>query len=101
MTAITQRPAQPLLAILTDEGFRLFFPLAALYAAIWPFQWVLVFGPDLPLVRSTPPALWHAHEMIFGAFGAALLGFITTAVPEWTDTKRLQGRPLWYSQHYG
>ncbi|MEJ5081413.1 NnrS family protein [Ochrobactrum sp. MYb379] len=94
MTAITERPAQPLLAILTDEGFRLFFPLAALYAAIWPFQWVLVFGLDLPLVRSTPPALWHAHEMIFGAFGAALLGFLTTAVPEWTDTKRLQGRPL-------
>lgn len=94
MTAITQRPAQPLLTILTDEGFRLFFPFAALYAAIWPFQWVLVFGLDLPLVRSTPPALWHAHEMIFGAFGAALIGFITTAVPEWTDTKRLQGRPL-------
>lgn len=94
MTAITERPAQPLIDILTDEGFRLFFPLAALYAALWPFQWVLVFGLDLPLVRSTPPALWHAHEMIFGAFGAALMGFITTAVPEWTDTKRLQGRPL-------
>lgn len=87
-------PAQPLLRILTDEGFRLFFPLAALYAALWPFQWVLVFGLDLPFARTTPPALWHAHEMIFGAFGAALIGFITTAVPEWTDTPRLQGRIL-------
>lgn len=94
MNAITGRSVQPLLAVLTDEGFRLFFPIAALYAALWPFQWVLVFGLDLPLVRSTPPALWHAHEMIFGAFGAALIGFITTAVPEWTDTKRLQGKPL-------
>lgn len=96
MTAIVNRPAagEPLLRVLTDEGFRLFFPLAAPYAALWPFQWVLVFGLNLPLVRSTPPALWHAHEMIFGVFGAALIGFITTAVPEWTDTKRLQGRPL-------
>lgn len=92
-------PSEPhrlrsLLDVLGDEGFRVFFPLGALYAAIWPLQWVLVFGLDLPLARSTPPGLWHAHEMIFGAFGAALLGFITTAVPEWTDTPRLQGRRL-------
>lgn len=81
--------------VLGDEGLRLFFPLSALYAALWPFQWVLVFGFDLPLSRGTPPMLWHAHEMIFGAFGAALIGFITTAVPEWTDTRRPQGRLLY------
>lgn len=88
------RPA-PLSAVLVDEGFRLFFPLAALYAALWPFQWVFVFGLDLPFARVNAPGLWHAHEMIFGAFGAALLGFITTAVPEWTDTERLRGRQLY------
>lgn len=95
MHAPSARPsALPLPAILGDEGFRLFFPLGAIYAAIWPLQWALVFGFDLPLTRSTPPGLWHAHEMIFGAFGAALIGFITTAVPEWTDTPRLRGRAL-------
>lgn len=83
-----------LFTVLGDEGLRLFFPLAAVYAAIWPLQWVLVFNLDLPFARSTPPSLWHAHEMIFGAFGAALLGFITTAIPEWTDTERLRGRFL-------
>lgn len=86
--------ATPLSLALGDEGLRLFFPLSALYCALWPFQWVLVFSLDLPFARTTPPALWHAHEMIFGAFGAALIGFITTAVPEWTDTPRLRGRPL-------
>lgn len=85
----------PLAKVLGDEGFRLFFPLGALYAALWPFQWVLVFGLGLPLARTTPPALWHAHEMIIGAFGAALIGFITTAVPEWTDTQRPQGKFLY------
>src|SRR5690606_32851323 len=89
------RPAPPLHVVLGDEGFRLFFPLAALYAALWPFQWVLVFGLDLPFARDTPPSLWHAHEMIFGAYGAALLGFVTTAVPEWTDTPCLRGRRLY------
>jgi uncharacterized protein involved in response to NO len=86
--------ALPLLRAVGDEGLRLFFPLSALYCALWPFQWVLVFSLDLLFARTTPPALWHAHEMIFGAFGAALIGFITTAVPEWTDTPRLKGRRL-------
>lgn len=80
---------------LSDEGFRLFFPLAALHAGLWPLAWVGVWSLDLPLARAIPPGIWHANEMIFGAWGAALLGFITTAVPEWTDTPRLRGRALW------
>ncbi len=93
MTALpmtSRPPSVPLLTILTDEGLRLFFPLAALYAALWPFLWVLVLGFDLPLARQIPPTLWHPHEMLIGAYGAALIGFITTAVPEWTDTPRPQ-----------
>jgi len=94
MAASERQKAVSLPAILGDEGFRLFFPLGALYAALWPFQWAVVFGFDLPLAQSTPPVLWHAHEMIFGAFGAALIGFVTTAVPEWTDTPRPQEKFL-------
>lgn len=86
------RPRPELLA---DEGFRIFFPLAALHAALWPFLWVAVWGFDLPLAGGLAPGLWHAHEMVFGAWGAALLGFLTTAAPEWTDTPRLRGRALW------
>lgn len=81
--------------ILAHEGFRLFFPLSALYAALWPVLWVLGFGFDLPLVREVPPTLWHGHEMIIGAYGAALLGFLTTAAAEWTDTEPPRGRALW------
>lgn len=84
------------LGMLADEGFRLFFPLAAIYAAAFPLFWVLAMGFDLPLARSVPPSLWHAHEMLVGAFGAALIGFLTTAAPEWTDTEPLRGRPLWW-----
>lgn len=84
----------PLWYILGDEGFRLFFPLAALHLALWPILWVAVAGLDLPLANATPPALWHAHELIVGSYGAALLGFLTTAVPEWTDQTPLRRRPL-------
>jgi uncharacterized protein involved in response to NO len=80
--------------VICDEGFRLFFPLAALQLSIWPVLWTLIHGLELPFAHTTPPSLWHAHEMLVGGFGAALVGFITTAVPEWTDTDRLRGRPL-------
>jgi uncharacterized protein involved in response to NO len=81
--------------VLASEGFRLFFPLSAIYVVLWPFLWVLVFDFDLPFAQDVPPQLWHAHEMLVGAFGAALIGFLTTAAPEWTDTEPLRGRKLW------
>ncbi|MCC7348718.1 MAG: NnrS family protein [Variibacter sp.] len=87
-----RRPA--LLSVLSDEGFRLFFPLAALQLSLWPLLWTLVHRLDLPFAYRVPSGLWHAHEMLIGGFGAAVLGFITTAVPEWTDTDRMKGRPL-------
>ena len=79
---------------LGDEALRLFFPLAALHAALWPFLWVAVHRMGLPLARDTPPSLWHAHEMVVGGFGAALLGFVLTAAPEWTRQERPKGRIL-------
>ncbi|WP_421703735.1 NnrS family protein [Aliiroseovarius sp.] len=93
--SIADTPAtQPRLRALTYEGFRLFFVLSAGHMALWPFLWVVMAGLDLPLSGDTPPPLWHAHELIVGSFGAALVGFLTTALPEWTDTEPLRGRPL-------
>lgn len=87
--------ARPLLPpILLDEGLRLLFPLAAIHGALWPLLWTLLHGLDLPLAHDIPVTQWHAHEMIFGTYGMALAGFLTTAVPEWTDTRRRQGRDL-------
>lgn len=80
--------------VLGDEGFRLFFPLSAIYAAASPVMWVIALGWDLPLAEQMLPSLWHAHEMLIGAFGAALIGFLTTAIPEWSDTEPLKGRAL-------
>lgn len=81
--------------VISDEGFRLFFPLAALHAALWPFLWVAVQGYGLAGATQMTPGVWHMHEMIWGSFGAALIGFLTSAFPEWTDTPKLQGRALW------
>lgn len=76
------------------EGLRLFFPAAACHAVLMPLVWVALFSFSLPLARDVPMSQWHAHEMIFGTYGAALAGFLTSAVPEWTDTRPRQGRSL-------
>jgi len=76
------------------EGLRLFFPVAAAHAVLLPLVWVVLFTFELPLAQSIPVSQWHAHEMIFGTYGAALAGFLTAAVPEWTDTRPRRGRAL-------
>ena len=67
-------------------GFRPFFLLAALHALISVPLWLLALrgGATPPL----PPALWHAHEMVYGFAVAVIAGFLLTAVRHWTD-----GRP--------
>lgn len=76
------------------EGLLLFFPVAALHAMLSPLIWTTLFVFALPYAHAIPPQQWHAHEMIFGTYGAALAGFLTSAVPEWTDTQPRRGRNL-------
>jgi uncharacterized protein involved in response to NO len=72
----------------------LFFPVAACHAVLLPLAWVTLFAFALPFANDVPASQWHAHEMIFGTYGAALAGFLTSAVPEWTDTPPRRGRAL-------
>ena len=37
---------------------------------------------------------WHRHEMLFGFVGAAVAGFLLTAVPNWTGRLPIAGKPL-------
>ncbi len=75
-------------------GFRPFFLGAAVWAAVAVPIWLAMFegAVDLPsrLVFST----WHSHEMVFGFAGAAMAGFLLTAVPNWTGRLPVRGAPL-------
>ena len=71
-----------------DEGFHLFFPLGALCAALLPLP---LFLAPAPTVASS---LWHMDQMLVGLCGAALIGFLTTAAPRWTNTEPPRGRTL-------
>lgn len=68
------------------SGFRAFFLMAGLHAALamalWSLWLLSPFGGALG--AAVHPVGWHAHEMLFGYTVAAAAGFLLTAVPNWT-----------------
>jgi uncharacterized protein involved in response to NO len=79
---------------LFSMGFRPFFIAASLYAVFALVEWVLMYaGHRLPRAWDDGMA-WHAHEMIFGFVAAVIGGFLLTAVPNWTKSQPVHGRPL-------
>ncbi|MDA8252049.1 MAG: NnrS family protein [Rhodospirillales bacterium] len=93
MTAIPRYRATRAPAILS-AGFRPFFLLSALWAAVAVPFWLLLLRGEAVLPIAMPPVLWHGHEMIFGFGLATVAGFLFTAVPNWTGRMPLQGAPL-------
>lgn len=65
-------------------GFRPFFLLGALWAALAMAMWVSMLAGGLVLPSRFDPVSWHAHEFLFGYLSAIIAGFLLTAVPNWT-----------------
>jgi uncharacterized protein involved in response to NO len=76
------------------HGFRPFFLFAGIWALLAVGLWVAALS-GLPLPAGPLPlARWHAHEMLAGFVGAAIGGFLLTAVPNWTSRRGYAGAPL-------
>lgn len=75
-------------------GFRPFFLAAAVWAAASLALWLAALEGVPVLASAFDPLTWHAHEMLFGFVGAAVAGFLLTAIPNWTGRLPLQGNPL-------
>ena len=79
---------------LLSNGFRPFFLGAALWLAFATPYWLgLLIGGGEGWSRLDPLA-WHQHAMLFGGIGGVVVGFLLTAVPNWTGRLPLAGRPL-------
>jgi len=70
-------------------GLRPFFLFSALWSAIAAPLWVYAFLNGGPVELS-----WHVHEMLFGYAGGIIVGFLLTAVPNWTGRLPVVGLPL-------
>ncbi|MGE0665815.1 MAG: NnrS family protein [Sphingomonadales bacterium] len=75
-------------------GFRPFFLAGAAWAVIALVLWLASFLGGIALPISIDPLAWHRHEMIFGFVGAVVVGFMLTAIPNWTGRLPLAGAPL-------
>jgi uncharacterized protein involved in response to NO len=80
--------------ILLATGYRPFFLLCGAYAATTTLWWAAVYAGFVAAPGVWAAADWHAHEMLFGFATAAIAGFLLTAVPNWTGSERVHGRPL-------
>jgi len=75
-------------------AFRPFFLGAALFSLLaigWWSWWWLMPSAWAPYGG---PIWWHAHEMIFGFSAAVVVGFLLTAVQNWTGIPGIRGGPL-------
>lgn len=75
-------------------AFRPFFFGAASWALIAIALWLCVLAGKLNLPTRFDSVAWHRHEMLFGFVGAAVAGFLLTAVPNWTGRLPIAGKPL-------
>jgi len=69
---------------LWDLGFRPFYLLASVFAALSVALWAAQYSGWLPRAYLAG-SVWHAHEMLFGYTMAVIAGFLFTAVRNWTQ----------------
>lgn len=84
-------PRTPSLHALFTLGFRPLYPLGMAWSAIVVAAWV--FAPGINHAPLFGP-WWHAHEMVWGFAATIAVGFLFTAVPNWTDLPTADGLPL-------
>jgi uncharacterized protein involved in response to NO len=75
-------------------GFRPFFLLGALWAALIVGIWLPLLAGSLELPTAFSPLEWHVHELVYGFVPAIVGGFLLTAVPNWTGRLPVAGGPL-------
>ena len=75
------------------NGFRPFYLLASVFAALSVALWALQLAGVLvrPYLAG---ALWHAHELLFGFTLAVVVGFLFTAGRNWSNRPTPSGMSL-------
>jgi uncharacterized protein involved in response to NO len=88
--SLIRKPAFALFAY----GFRPFFWAAGACALLALLAWLGIYATGVLPLPNQPAHLWHGHEMLYGFIGAAIAGFLLTAVPSWTGARGFAGAPL-------
>lgn len=77
-------------------AFRPFFLAASAFSVISMLLWAMFWAGNFSVTRFmyANPVWWHSHEMLFGFSGAIIIGFLLTAVQNWTGNPGVRGWKL-------
>ncbi|TGL56867.1 NnrS family protein [Leptospira jelokensis] len=79
-----------------NTAFRPFFWFGSLYGIIVIGIWLFVLSNVIINPIQVNAIHWHSYEMVFGFTKAIVLGFLFTAVQNWTNSTILKGENLFY-----
>lgn len=94
MMQITDKQEEDQLTPILRQAFRPLFLLGAGFSAIAILLWGFALAGKVQLPVYGNIMFWHSHEMIFGFVVAIVLGFLLTAVQNWTGLRAPHGRVL-------
>ncbi|TGM46557.1 NnrS family protein [Leptospira biflexa] len=79
-----------------NTAFRPFFWFGSLFGIIILSIWLFVLSNIITNPIQVNAIHWHSYEMVFGFTKAIVLGFLFTAVQNWTNSTILKGENLFY-----
>lgn len=91
---ITDLATEQKLTPLLRQAFRPMFLFGAAFSAIAILLWVLALTGNIQLTPFRDVMFWHSHEMIFGFVSAIIVGFLLTAVQNWSGLRAPHGKTL-------
>lgn len=93
MKSTHSKPQRPEIAFLS-LGFRPFFLMGAVWAALAMLLWLGTLAGHIDLPSALDATAWHVHELLIGYISAVAAGFLLTAVPNWTGQPPVRGNGL-------
>ena len=83
-------------------AFRPFFLFGSLFSIIALILWAVFLNDPTVFIKNSTQAWqpyggwfwWHGHEMLFGFSVAIIVGFLLTAIQNWSGLPGLSGWPL-------
>lgn len=94
MIQITDNTKEQKIVPLFRLGFRPFFLFAGLFSILAIGLWVGSLSGIFQFSPYGNALWWHGHEMIFGFAFAVIIGFLLTAIQNWTGVPGLKSWPL-------
>jgi uncharacterized protein involved in response to NO len=90
MLNITDNQVEQTIPAFFRLGFRPLFLSAVIFSLLAISLWIASFSAWITFQPYGGVLWWHGHEMIFGFVSAVIVGFLLTAVQNWTGSLGLR-----------